>query len=101
MYATKWGNRISQADFEKKFNIEKYQTVYIKEDIDVLDRAIVHLIKIDNLEEAFIKRKSIKFFDEIEYNKGLFSFKWNDKILTHIIDLKEKYVLTDLTIVSN
>ena len=91
----------NKADFEKKFGLEKYQTVYIKEDIDFFDTAIFSLIKIDNLEKEFIKRRSIKIFRDIEYNKGLFSFEWDAELLPHIIDLKEKYVLTDLTITSH
>lgn len=89
-----------KADFEKKFGLEEYRTVYIKEDIEFFDKALVSLINIVNLEEEFIKKKSIKVFREIEYNKGLFSFKWDGELLPHIIDLKEKFVLTDLTITS-
>ena len=87
-----------KVEFERKFDLGEYKTVYIKEDIDFFDTALVNLINIVNLEEEFIKKKTIKIFREIEYNKGLFTFKWDEELLPHIIDLKEKYVLTDLTI---
>lgn len=87
-----------KAGFEKKFGLERYKTIHVKEDIEFFDVALVNLIDIVNLDEEFIKKKTIKIFREIEYNKGLFSFKWDEDLLPHIIDLKEKYVLTDLTI---
>lgn len=85
-------------DFEEKFGLERYKTAYIKEDMDFFDESLVNLIDIVNLEEEFIKKKSIKIFREIEYNKGLFTFEWDKELLPHIINLQQKYVLTDLTI---
>lgn len=34
----------------------------------------------------------------MEYDKGTFTFVWTPKIIPHILDLKEKNVLTDLMI---
>src|SRR5699024_3351299 len=39
-------------------------------------------------------------FIAIEYDRGEFIFEWNKRMLPHIIKLKEKYILTDLTITS-
>src|SRR5699024_1636820 len=37
-------------------------------------------------------------FRSIAYENGTFTFRWNEDMLPHILELKEKYVLTDLTI---
>ena len=84
-----------KAEFEKKFNQEKYQTAHAKIDSD----------KIMGLRIAFEDFENDKFkftnvFSEMEYDSGKFIFNWNPKILPHIIDLKEKYITTDLTITS-
>ena len=102
IYCTQQNERTSfrKVDFEKKFNIDKYMTSYIKEDMEFFDKALVSLINIVKLEEEFIKKKSIKIFREIEYHKGLFTFEWDPELLPHILDLKERYVWTDLTITS-
>lgn len=36
----------------------------------------------------------------MEYDVGQFTFEWNSKILPHILELKQKYVVTDLKITS-
>src|SRR5699024_2364771 len=36
----------------------------------------------------------------IAYKRGTFSFKWTDDMLPHILELKDKFVITDLTITS-
>lgn len=102
IYSTQKNEKTSfqKKDFEKKFNIEKYMTSYIKEDMEFFDKALVSLIDIVKLDEEFIKKKSIKIFREIEYNKGTFTFEWDRELLPHIINLKERYVWTDLTITS-
>ena len=40
-------------------------------------------------------------FQRIQYKKGLFTFKWSEDMIPHILDLKERYNLTNLTITSN
>lgn len=89
-----------KAEFEKKFDLEKYHTVHAKQDIEALDMAIVNLINEVDLKKELIRKKSIKLFRYIEYNKGAFIFKWDEELTPHIIDLKEKYVTVDLTITS-
>src|SRR5699024_4130854 len=39
-------------------------------------------------------------FNSIKYKKGNFLFKWNSESLPHILELKDKFVLTDLAITS-
>lgn len=89
-----------KVEFEKKFGLEKYHTAHAKQDIEALDRAIVNLINEVDLEKELIRKKSIKLFRYIEYNKGAFTFKWDEELTPHIVNLKEKYVTVDLTITS-
>lgn len=84
-----------KADFEKKFNQEKYQTAHAKIDSD---KIMGLRIAFDDLEND--KFKFTNVFSDMEYDNGKFIFGWNSKILPHIIDLKEKYITTDLTITS-
>lgn len=85
-----------KADFEKKFNQEKYQTSHAKVDSD---KIMGLRIAFEDLEND--KFKFINVFTDMEYDNGKFTFGWNPKILPHIIEVKEKYITTDLTITSN
>lgn len=82
-----------KADMEKKFNIEKYQTVHAKEDA----RRLIDLkFSTEDLENDSFEYWNV--FQKISYRGGLFSFKWSDDMIPHILELKEKYVATDLMI---
>lgn len=82
-----------KADFEKKFNIEKYQTVHAKEDA----RRLIDLkFSTEDLENDYFEYWNV--FQKISYKEGLFSFKWSEDMVPHILELKEKYVATDLMI---
>lgn len=84
-----------KADFEKKFGIEKYQTKHAKEDsLRLLDLKV----STEDLENE--KFSFWNIFMGMEYDKGLFQFEWNPKMIPHILELKEKYITTDLTITS-
>jgi len=84
-----------KADFERKFGIEKYQTKHAKEDsLRLLDLKV----STEDLENE--KFSFWNIFMGMEYNKGLFQFEWNPKMIPHILELKEKYIITDLTITS-
>ncbi|MDN6196150.1 MAG: replication initiation protein [Alkalibacterium sp.] len=85
-----------KANFEKKFNIEKYQTQHAKEDAQ---RLVDIKFSIEDLENDHFEYWNV--FQSIKYREGTFIFKWNDEMVPHILDLKEKYVLTDLTITAN
>lgn len=80
-----------KADFEKKFGIEKFQTNHAKEDVPKLSRLQFSLIDLENDVVDYLN-----VFQRIKYEKGLFTFKWSEDIVPHILDLKEKYNLTDL-----
>lgn len=82
-------------DFEKKFGIEKYQT---KDARDDSERLLDLKFSTEDLENE--KFKFWNVFIGMEYDNGLFKFEWNPKMIPHIIELKEKYITTDLTITS-
>lgn len=84
-----------KADFEKNFGIEKYQTKHAKEDVPKLGALSFSLIDLENDSVEYLN-----IFQKIKYNKGTFAFKWTDDMIPHILELKEKYVTTDLTITS-
>src|SRR5690625_5299460 len=84
-----------KADMEKKFNIEKYQTVHAKEDA----RRLIDLkFSTEDLENDAFDFWNV--FQKISYKSGLFDFKWSEDMIPHILELKEKYVATDLLITS-
>lgn len=83
-----------KADFEKKFRIE-YKTKHAKEDAKkIFDLAF----STEDLESDYFD--FLRFFQRIKYKNGLFSFKWTDDVIPHILELKEKYVTTDLNVTS-
>lgn len=83
-----------KAEFEKKFELE-YKTSHAQDDsARLLDLKF-------GLED--LKRDKFTYwniFQKIEYDTGHFAFKWTDDMIPHILELKEKYVTTDLTITS-
>ncbi|WHZ33225.1 replication initiation protein (plasmid) [Desemzia incerta] len=84
-----------KADFEKKFEMEKYQTIHAQEDAQKLVS-----IQFSTEDLGNDKFRYWNVFQEIEYDKGTFNFKWTDRMLPHILDLKDKYVRTDLRVTS-
>jgi len=85
-----------KADFERKFGISEYRTEDARKDSQKILSVQAGFEDLEN--ERF---KYINVFHEMEYEKGTFTFMWAPKIISHILDLKEKYVLTDLTITAN
>lgn len=84
-----------KADFERKFDLEKYLTGRAKEDVQkLLDIKFSY----EDLENDEFEYWNV--FQSIKYKEGTFQFKWTDDMLPHILDLKDKYVLTDLTVTS-
>lgn len=98
IYATQQdgSTRFIKADFEKKFGINEYRTDDAKKDSQKILSIQVGFEDLEN--DRF---KYINIFHEMEYDKGTFAFVWAPKIIPHILDLKEKYVLTDLTITAH
>lgn len=84
-----------KADFERKFGLEKYLTERAKEDAQkLLDIKFSY----EDLENDEFEYWNV--FQSIKYKEGTFQFKWTDDMLPHILDLKDKYVLTDLAVTS-
>lgn len=84
-----------KADFEKKFGIEKYQTIHAKQDVQKVSGL---QFSIEDLENHYFEYWNI--FGSIKYKEGLFTFRWNEEFIPHILELKEKYITSDLTITS-
>jgi plasmid replication initiation protein len=85
----------NKVDFEEKFGIEKYQTRHAKEDAQrLLDLKFSN----EDLENNYFEYYNV--FQSIKYDNGLFRFKWTEDMIPHILELKEKYITTDLTITS-
>lgn len=82
-----------KAEFEKKFGIEKYQTIHARDDAKRLIDLKFSTEDLDNDSFEFWN-----VFQGIRYKEGLFSFKWSEDMIPHILELKEKYVATDLMI---
>src|SRR5690625_3727665 len=82
-------------EFQEKFMIEQYRT----EDA-YKDSAVIMGLKVSlkDLERDYFRFTNV--FGEMVYNKGLFEFEWNSKMIPHILELKEKYIITDLKIAS-
>jgi plasmid replication initiation protein len=85
----------NKAAFEEKFGIEKYQTRHAKEDAQ---RLLDLKFSIEDLENNYFEYYNV--FQSIKYDNGLFRFKWTEDMVPHILELKEKYITTDLTITS-
>lgn len=84
-----------KSDFEKKFEINRYNTSEAKKDAQKLTTL---QFSMEDLEQDSFE--FINIFGSIKYKQGVFNFNWNNDILPHIIDLKDKYITTDLTITS-
>lgn len=84
-----------KSDFEKKFSLEKYQTAQAQKDSE-------RILSVKYAEED-LENEKFRFwnvFMSMSYDNGLFTFEWSPKMLPHILELKEKYITTDLTIAS-
>lgn len=84
-----------KADFEKKFKLSKYNTEDAKKDADKVTSVKFSTADIENEEFKFWN-----VFMGMDYRKGHFKFEWNPRMLPHILNLKEKYITTDLSIAS-
>ena len=84
-----------KSDFEKKFDLTKYNTVDARKDASKLSRL---QFSIEDLENDYFEYWN--FFSGIRYKEGLFTFKWTEELIPHILELKEKYITADLTITS-
>lgn len=82
-------------EFQKKFQIGQYRT----EDAYKDSEKIMDLkASIKDLKNDYFKFTNV--FIEMIYNKGHFKFEWNPRMTSHILELKQRYVITDLKIAS-
>lgn len=81
-----------KADFEKKFNLGEYRSENAKRDSRKLFKLEFSLDDMESDEFDYLH-----VFQRIHYKKGLFTFKWSEDIVPHILELKEKYIMADLT----
>src|SRR5690625_4499129 len=82
-------------EFEKKFDIDQLRPN------DAMDDAYRLLdLKIQMKDVENEKSRGHNVFTDYLYDRGQFSFKWNEKFLPHILELKERYIITDLNITS-
>lgn len=98
IYSTQQDGRteFQKHEFQKKFDIEQYRT----EDAYRDGKAVKRLeVSIKDLENDYFKFTSV--FIDMEYNKGKFTFEWNPKVTPHILELKERYIVTDLEVASH
>lgn len=84
-----------KADFEKKFSMAKYKTEDAKKDSQ---RILSLQAGLEDLENDTFEYWNV--FRKMKYANGLFRFTWADEMIPHILELKEKYITTDLTIAS-
>jgi plasmid replication initiation protein len=84
-----------KADFEKKFNLTKYNTSEAQKDVPKLTQLQFSLVDLENNYVDYLN-----VFQRIRYKDGVFLFKWSEDMLPHILELKEKYITVDLTITS-
>jgi len=83
-------------EFQNKFGIKDYKTDDAYADGQRLSLLQFSIQDLENDKFSFTN-----VFGSIKYDNGHFTFKWNEDMIPHILELKEKYVLTDLTITSN
>lgn len=82
-------------EFEKKFSISQ-----LRPD-DAMDDAYRLLdLKIHMRDAEQERGRGHNVFTDYYYDKGLFSFNWNQEFVPHILELKEKYIVTDLAVTS-
>lgn len=84
-----------KADFEKKFKLTKYNTEDAIKDSDKVTSVKFGTTDMENEEFKFWN-----VFMGMSYKKGHFKFEWNPRMIPHILNLKEKYITTDLSIAS-
>src|SRR5699024_4345845 len=79
--------------FEKHFNIGRYNSVQAEKDSNaVMDLKLTSRYKDD---KSF---KLTNVFMDMRYENGRFTFRWHPDLIEHILELKEKFIVTDLSI---
>lgn len=86
----------NKADFQRQFNIHEYRTEHAKDDSEKL---INLKVSVNDVVNDYFEYWNV--FNRMKYEKGTFTFKWNDEFVPHILDLKERYIINDLSVASN
>jgi plasmid replication initiation protein len=88
--------KFNKHEFEKKFNLGEYRREEAKED----SRRLFELgFSLDDLETG--EFDFLHVFQRINYKDGLFTFKWSEDIVPHILDLKDRYVTNGFLTIAN
>ncbi len=98
IYATQQNGKteFQKYEFQDKFDIEQYRTSDAYKDSEkIMDMKI----SMKDLEQDRFRLWNV--FMEMDYYKGTFTFKWHPDMVPHILDIKERYVLTDLEVASH
>jgi len=82
-------------EFENKFSISQFRP---DDAMDDAYRLLDLKIQIRNSDQE--KGRGHNVFTDYYYDRGQFTFKWNESFLPHILELREKYVISDLAITS-
>lgn len=93
---TNGNTEFQKKEFQEKFGMAYYHTDDAFNDSDKLASL--------RFSTSDLEKKKFRFtpmFSDLSYNNGTFKIEWNHKFLPHILELKEKFVVTDLTITSN
>ena len=85
-----------KADFEKTFGLDEYRTEHARKDSQ---RILSIQVGFEDLENDTFEYMNV--FHKMRYEKGTFQFLWAPEITPHILDLKDRYVLTDLSITAH
>lgn len=92
IFATQQDGRTEfhKADFEKKFSLA-YKTPHARRDA----RKLFDLyFSTEDLENEMFDFQRV--FGRIKYERGLFTFKWAEDMIPHILELKENFATIDL-----
>lgn len=84
----------TKSEFEKQFNLDEYRTSYAIADAELLFSLNVKTI--DDNEKWTLEH----VFKRLSYDRGTFTYEWEDNFKQYIIDLKERYTRIDLSIAS-
>lgn len=82
-------------DFEKTFDMESYSTPRANKDSDKLMDLKINAQDLG--EDEFIKINVLQMF---HYKKGVFTVKWAEMVWITFLDMKERYIITDMTMVT-
>src|SRR5699024_5959514 len=76
-------------ELQQKFNINQYRT----EDAYRDSKEISNLqISVKDLDNDYFEFTNV--FMKMVYNKGNFKFEWHPEMVPHILELKERYIVT-------